>query len=45
MNQYNDVASLVLSCNTNVSSADRAAFFYMTLYSTKHNQTEENWHF
>ena len=41
MNQYNDVASLVLACNTNVSSADRAAFFYMTLYQTKHNQTEE----
>ena len=41
MNQYNDVASLVLSCNTNVNSADRAGFFYMTMYSTKHNQTEE----
>ena len=41
MNQYNDVASLALSCNTNVSSADRAAFSYMTLYSTKQNQTEE----
>ena len=41
MNQYNDVASLALSWNTNVSSADRAGFFYMTLYSTKQNQTEE----
>ena len=41
MNQYNDVASLVLSCNTNVNSADRAGIFYMTMYSTKHNQTEE----
>ena len=41
MNQHNDIASLVLSCNTNVNSADISCFYYFTLYQTKHNQTEE----
>ena len=41
MNQNNDIASLVLACNTNINSADRSAFYYITYYQMKHNQTEE----
>ena len=41
MNQHNDIATLVLACNTNVNSADRSAFYYITYYQMKHNQTEE----
>ena len=38
MNQHNDITSLVLACNT---SADHSAFYYITFYQMKHNQTEE----
>ena len=41
MNQNNDIASFVLACNTNITSADRSAFYYITYYQMKHNQTEE----
>ena len=46
MNVNNDIATTVLACNNNVTSGDKACFFYVTLYQTKHNQKEEafNYH-
>jgi len=46
MNINNDIATTVLACNNNVTSGDKACFFYVTLYQTKHNQKEEafNYH-
>ena len=46
MNVNNDIATTVLGCNNNVTSGDKACFFYVTLYQTKHNQKEEafNYH-
>ena len=41
MNVNNDIATTVLACNNNVTSGDKACFFYVTLYQTKHNQKEE----
>ena len=41
MNVNNDIATTVLSCNNNVTSGDKACFFYVTLYQSKHNQKEE----
>ena len=41
MNMNNDIASMVLGCNTNVGTADRSGFFYVTMYASKQNQTEE----
>ena len=42
MNVNNDIATTVLACNNNLVLGDRACFFYVTLYSTKHNQKEES---
>ena len=42
MNINNDIATTVLACNNNVTSGDKACFFYVTLYQTKHNQKEES---
>ena len=42
MNVNNDIATTVLACNNNVTSGDKACFFYVTLYQTKHNQKEES---
>ena len=46
MNVNNDIATTVLVCNNNVTSGDKACFFYVTLYQTKHNQKDEafNYH-
>ena len=46
INVNNDIATTVLACNNNVTSGDKACFFYVTLYQTKHNQKEEafNYH-
>ena len=41
MNVNNDIATTVLACNNNVTSGDKACFFYVTLYQSKHNQTDE----
>ena len=41
VNMSNDIASCVLGCNTNVGTADRPGFFYVTMYASKQNQTEE----
>ena len=41
VNMSNDIASCVLGCNTNVGIADRAGFFYVTMYASKQNQAEE----
>mgnify|MGYP001180549953 CR=1 FL=1 len=43
---HNDIATTVLKCNNNVTSGDKACFFYVTLYQTKYNQKEEafNYH-
>ena len=41
MNVNNDIATTVLACNNNVTSGDKACFFYVTLYQIKHNQKEE----
>ena len=32
MNVNNDIATTVLVCNNNVTSGDKACFFYVTLY-------------
>ena len=40
MNVNNDIASTILGCNNNITSGDKACFFYVTLYQTKHNQKE-----
>ena len=42
MNVNNDIATTVLACNNNVTSGDKACFFYVTLYQTKHNQKDES---
>ena len=42
MNVNNDIATTVLACNNNVTTGDKACFFYVTLYQTKHNQKEES---
>ena len=42
MNVNNDIATTVLACNNNVTIGDKACFFYVTLYQTKHNQKEES---
>ena len=46
MNVNNDIATTVLACNNNVTSGDKACFFYVTLYQTKYNQQEDafNYH-
>ena len=41
MNMSNDIASLVLGCNTNIGTADRSGFYYVTMYASKQNQNEE----
>ena len=41
MNMSNDIASLVIGCNTNIGTADRAGFYYVTMYASKQNQDEE----
>ena len=41
MNMSNDIASLVIGCNTNVGTADRSGFYYVTMYASKQNQSEE----
>ena len=38
MNTNNDIVATVLACNNNVTIGDKACFFYVTLYQTKHNQ-------
>ena len=35
MNVNNDIATTVLACNNNVTSGDKACFFYVALYQTK----------
>ena len=45
MNVNNDIATTVLGCNNNVTSGDKACFFYVTLYQTKHNQKEESFNY
>ena len=42
MNVNNDIATTVFACNNNVTIGDKACFFYVTLYQTKHNQKEES---
>ena len=42
MNVNNDIATTVLACNNNVTSGDKACFFYVTLYQLKFNQKEES---
>ena len=42
VNVNNDTATTVLTCNNNVTIGDKACFFYVTLYQTKHNQKEES---
>ena len=42
MNVNNNIATTVLACNNNVTICDKAYFFYVTLYQTKHNQKEES---
>ena len=42
MNVNNDIATTVLACNNNDTTGDKACFFYVTLYQTKHNQKEES---
>ena len=42
MNVNNDIVTTVLACNNNVTIGDKACFFYVTLYQTKHNQKEES---
>ena len=42
MNTINNIATTVLTCNTNVTIGDKACFFYVTPYQTKHNQKEES---
>ena len=46
MNVNIDITTTVLACNNNVTSGDKACFFYVTLYQTKYNQKEEafNYH-
>ena len=41
VNVNNDTATTVLTCNNNVTIGDKACFFYVTLYQTKHNHKEE----
>ena len=38
----NDIATNILVCNDDVTSVDKACFFYLILYQTKHNQKEES---
>ena len=45
MNVNNDIATTLLACNNNVTSGDKACFFYVTLYQTKHNQKEESFNY
>ena len=42
MNVNNDIVTTALACNNNVTIGDKAYFFYVTLYQTKHNQNEES---
>ena len=42
MNVNNDIATILLSCNNNVTIGDKSCFFYVTLYQTKPNQKEES---
>ena len=42
MNVNNDITTTILACNNNVTSGDKACFFYVTLYQTKHNQKDES---
>ena len=42
MNVNNDIATTILACNNNVTIGDKACFFYVTLYQSKHNQKEES---
>ena len=41
MNMYNDIVSTLLACNNNVTSGDKIRFYYITMYQSKNNQTEE----
>ena len=41
MNMNNDIASIALACNTNVTSGDKVRFYYITMYQSKQNQAEE----
>ena len=45
MDVNNDIGTTVLGCNNNVTSGDKACFFYVTLYQTKHNQKEESFNY
>ena len=42
MDVNNDISTTVLACNNNATIDDKACFFYVTLYQTKHNQKEES---
>jgi len=42
MNVNNDIATTVLGCNNNVTSGDKACFFYVTLYQTKHTKRKRH---
>merc|ERR1712015_164250 len=37
----NDIASIALACNNNVTSGDKVRFYYITMYQSKRNQAEE----
>ena len=41
INTCNELLTCILGCNTNVGVADRAGFFYVTMYTSKRNQNEE----
>ena len=41
MNMNNDIASIALACNNNVTSGDKVRFYYITMYQSKRNQAEE----
>ena len=41
MNMNNDIASIALACNNNVTSGDKVRFYYITMYQSKQNQAEE----
>ena len=46
MNVNNDIATVVLACNNNVTLGDKVCFFLVTMYQTKYYQKDEafNYH-
>ena len=42
MNMNNDIVSTLFACNNNVTSGDKIRFYYITMYQSKNNQTEES---